>query len=52
MSDVLTFIFWGVLAFTAMHYTLVQGKVIEPWRIVISVLFAVFFVIFTQVKSL
>jgi|GEM_PF-4536448 len=48
MATVLTIIFWFVLSFTAMDYTLGRATIKDPFRIIIAVAFAVLFIVVAQ----
>ena len=48
MTEVLTILFWAVLAFAAMDYTLARVTLRDPLRAIVAAVFAVLFVLFTQ----
>lgn len=48
MNELLTIIFYGVLAFTAMDYTLARATVKDPVRAVIAAVFAVLFIVIVK----
>lgn len=48
MNEFLSIIFYGVLAFSAMDYTLGRATIKDPLRAVIAAVFAVLFVLFVK----
>ena len=48
MSEFLSIVFWLVLSFTAMDYTLGRATVKDPLRAVIAAVFAVLFVLVVE----
>ncbi len=45
MSEFLTIVFWALAAFVVMDYPLGRAEVKEVWRWIVSILFAVLFVV-------
>lgn len=48
MEEVLNVIFWAVLSFAAMDYTLARATVKDPLRAVLAALFALLVVLFVR----
>lgn len=48
MQEFLTIVFWLVLSFMAMDYTLGRATVKDPLRVAVAAIFAVLFVIFVH----
>lgn len=46
MQDVLNFLFWLLLSFTAADYTLGRATVKDPLRAILAAVFAVLFTLF------
>lgn len=48
MQEFLSIVFYGVVAFTAMDYTLGRATVKDPLRAVIAAIFAILFVLLVK----
>lgn len=48
MKELLDLLFWLVLSFMAMDYTLGRATVRDPLRAILAAVFAVLFVLFVQ----